>query len=114
MSRNIILYIEIYALYNPIIENKEGVNTMHYKEIISPEAEVFCEITEDSTVFEGENVTQFGVKVSLLLGNVTVSTCSIPDISEDIDFVSLIAKTISDKRIPPSEAMAFVEDSLSK
>lgn len=87
---------------------------MHYKEIISPMARIGCDIFEGASIFEGEAVTQYGVKVMLFIGDVTVSTCSIPDISDDYDFVSVLAKEITDRRIPPSEALAFVEDSLPK
>lgn len=111
--RIVAIYNEIIVLYNPIIIMR-GVNTMRYKEIISPKAEICCEIIEKTAVFEGESVTQFGVKVLLLLGEVVVSSCNIPDISDDLDFVSFIAKDISDKRIPPSEALSFVEESLPK
>ena len=87
---------------------------MKCKELISPAATVSCEVIKNESLFEGETVIQFGIEVRLSLQNVTVSRCKVPDISEDYDFVSSIAKEIADKRIPPSEAVEYVEECLPK
>ncbi len=87
---------------------------MYCKEILSPDAVISTEVIEIYSDIEGECVLEYGIEVTLSVGEKIVSRCVIPGISNDISFVREIARKLADDRVTPARCAEYVENELSK
>lgn len=100
--------------YSIICKKRKEREILTNYEFLHFDVSITADVTERRSVFEGENVTQFGICAKMIFRGTVVLDCLINDISTDKSFVLRIARTIETERITPAEVKYYIEDELSK
>ena len=87
---------------------------MYGKEILSAEASIGVDIIPTVTQTDDGDVPEYGLVVTLSHGGAEISRSTIPSVSSDRAFVSMLADRIVAERISPAYAADFIEKKLSE